>query len=528
MSAQQKSHIDALFVGYENQENLGLRSIVAYLQAHGYTAALVPFVPGRDVEVLAAVEQLQPRLIGFSLIFQYTLDEFQRLMASLRSSGVGAHFTAGGHFPSLCPKETLQFLPELDSVVRFEGELTLPELLDHLDEPIHWPHVQGLAFRRGSEILLTPPRPLIADLDELPPIHRDKPREAVAGLRMASMLASRGCLFNCSFCSIRQFYGSASGTLRRVRSPQAVVDEMAVLFTEKAVRFFSFQDDDFAARTPQQREWLHAFLRALDKASLADQMRWKISCRVDDIEPDILEAMLKHGLMAVYLGVESGSESGLRTLNKHVSVAQNLAAIEILKRYNVALAIGFMLFDPSSTVDTIRENLNFLRAVGEDGYFPVNFCKMLPYAGTPIETRLRDEGRLKGTVTRPDYDFLDPQLEWYAFLVQRIFTRRNFDGDGLVTSLQQADFDYRLARAFGYAHQADGYGAKLRQLISQSNWLALETLSALLEQVVSRGIESLLKEEENLRALTEREWRGEATVETELQALHREGVFDLW
>jgi radical SAM superfamily enzyme YgiQ (UPF0313 family) len=521
MIRQDTPPIDALLVGYENQENLGLRSIVAYLQAHAYRAALAPFFPGRGENVLAAVRRYQPRLVGFSLIFQYTLDEFGKLMRYLRANSVSAHFTAGGHFPSLRPRETLELLPELDSVVCFEGELTLPELLDHLHRPHRWSDIQGLAFRQNGQVLITPPRPLIDNLDELPLVYRDEPQQSAGGLRMASMLASRGCLFNCSFCSIRQFYGGTAGPLRRVRSPQAVVDEMRALFTDKGVRLFIFQDDDFAARSIRQQEWLAEFLAALARAGLTQQVRWKISCRVDDLEPKSLARMLDHGLAAVYLGVESGSETGLHTLNKQVSVAQNRAAIDLLKRYEVALAIGFMLFDPSSTVVTVRENLEFLRAMGQDGYFPINFCKMLPYAGTPIETQLRAAGRLKGSVTRPDYNFADPQLDWYAFLVQRIFSQRNFNPDGLVVRLQQADFDYHLARTFGCPEFANGYGAALRQLTSRANSLALDTLEALLNSLVARGAEALLEERETLLALTEHEWRGEAAIEIELAALRQ-------
>jgi radical SAM superfamily enzyme YgiQ (UPF0313 family) len=519
MDTQKNFRFDALLVGYENQENLGLRSIVAYLLAQGYRAKLVPFYPGRYAETLAVVHELNPRLVGFSLIFQYALEDFGNLMRYLRTNGVRSHFTAGGHFPTLRPDETLKFLPELDSVVRFEGELTLPELLESLDTPRQWERIQGLAFRQGEKIVMTPPRPLVADLDILPTVCRDQPREAGVGVRMASMLASRGCLFNCSFCSIRQFYGGARGALRRVRSPQAVVDEMQLMFNEKSVRFFTFQDDDFAARTSEQRKWLERFLLALNKSGMTGQVRWKISCRVDDPTPEILEAMLGEGLMAVYLGVESGSEEGLKTLNKYVSVGENLSAVELLKQYDVALAIGFMLFDPSSTVKTVRENISFLRTVGEDGYFPVNFCKMLPYAGTPVEGQLQSAGRLKGTHAHPDYDFLDPQLDWYAFLVQRIFTRRNFSPEGLVARLQQADFDYRLASAFGYGKNAGAYGTKLRHLISRSNRLALDALVSLLDEVSYRGAECLLEEQKTLLGLAEQVWHGEAMIEAELDVL---------
>jgi anaerobic magnesium-protoporphyrin IX monomethyl ester cyclase len=519
MRPMDNAQIDALLIGYENQENLGLRSIIAYLVAHDYKAVLVPFSPGREAEILEKVHHCHPRIVGFSLIFQYALDEFGKLMAHLRAGGVNAHFTAGGHFPSLRPKETMELLPELDSIVRFEGELTLVELIDRLDQLEQWDNILGIAFRQGAEIVITPPRPLIADLDSLPPVYRDQPERAIGGIQTASILASRGCLFNCSFCSIRQFYGSAPGQLRRVRSPQAVVDEMRTLFNENHVRFFLFQDDDFAARTPRQREWLQEFLHILDTTEMAGQVRWKISCRVDDLDPLFLEIMIAHGLMGVYLGVESGSELGLRTLNKHVSVAQNREAIELLKRYDVALAIGFMLFDPSSTEATIRENIAFLHSVSSDGYFPINFCKMLPYAGTSIETQLQAEGRLRGTVQLPDYEFLGPQMNWFALMVQRIFTRRNFHPEGLVHLLQNADFQYHLVNSFKDQKQETRYGKELRQLMAQSNTLALETLEKLLDAMYSRGIGTLLEERETLLKLAEHEWHGEAEVEAGLKEL---------
>jgi len=520
MSPGTTSSLDVLLVGYENQENIGLRSIMAYLRKHGYRVMIAPFYPGHDDLVLQPAQEYKPRLVGFSLIFQYTIDDFAALMRRLRQHGVEAHFTAGGHFPSLRPHETLKLIPELDTIVRFEGELTLLELLERLDTPEQWKSVAGLAYRNGSEVQLTAPRPLISDLDSLPFIYRDESWCLEDnGLKVAAMLASRGCLYDCSFCSIRQFYGNAPGLLRRVRSPQAVVNEMLSLFTEKGVRFFSFQDDDFAMRTRDQRQWLRSFLDALVRAGLKEQIRWKISCRVDDLEPEILERMIEHGLIAVYLGVESGSEAGLRTLNKRSTVAQNRAAIELLKRHNLVMAMGFMLLDPSSSVETIRENINFLRDVGEDGYFATNFCKMLPYAGTPIEAELRLAGRLKGTAGQPYYGFLDPNLDCFDFLVKKIFHRRNFTVEGNVALLQDASFNFRLAASPGNGGLTEAVGAVLRRLITRSNRTALETLETLLEETISQGSEALLAEQETVMKIAEREWNEEMIIEAELRAL---------
>jgi radical SAM superfamily enzyme YgiQ (UPF0313 family) len=515
---------DALLVGYENQENIGLRSITAFLTAEGYRVELVPFSPHHNELVLEAIRKHKPRLVGFSLIFQYALDEFGVLITYLRAQGVAVHFTAGGHFPSLRPKETLHLLAGLDSVVRFEGEVTLARLLVCLDEPDDWIHIAGLVFRKGDNVHINPCRPLISDLDSLPPIFRDEQPRTASGVNMATMLASRGCLHNCSFCSVRQFYGSAKGSLRRIRSPESVADEMLALYSQKDIRFFSFQDDDFAARTAQQRKWVFAFLQAMAQAGLSDKVRWKISCRVDDLDAEILEAMIDHGLMGVYLGVESGSETGLRTLGKHVTVAQNLTAIELVKTHQLALAIGFMLFDPSSTFKTIQENICFLKEVGKDGYFSINFCKMLPYAGTPIEEELRNTERLRGTVTTPEYSLLDSDLDGYEYVVSRIFNKRNFSSNGIVARLQEADFNMRLASAFN-PQPENGYEKKLRELTSRSNLSAIDALESLLREMTSKSTDFLVNEQNILLNIAEQEWKSEMQIEVELDllALQRAG-----
>jgi radical SAM superfamily enzyme YgiQ (UPF0313 family) len=253
---------------------------------------------------------------------------------------------------------------------------------------------------------------------------------------------------------------------------------------------------------------------------LAKNIRWKISCRPDDLEPEILESMLEDGLFAVYLGVESGCEAGLRELNKMVSVKRNIEAINLLKSHNVALAIGFMLFDPSSTLVTILKNVEFLKLVGEDGYFPINFCKMLPYAGTPIEEKLKAANRLIGSVIAPNYAFNDTRVDWYEFLTRRIFSKRNFGPDGNVALLQDADFDCRLEKSMGRKNYNDAYDFRLRELIKRSNKKAVEILEELMNELVAKDVDYLLDEQETIIALAEREWREEKMIEDELGSIN--------
>jgi len=474
---------DAILVGWERQENLGLRHILSYLEAEGYRVQLVPYAPGAEDSVVRAVCEADARLVGFSIIFQYNLRDYGELMKALRKAGVQSHFTAGGHYPSLRPENTLREIPELDTVVRFEGELTARELLERLDRPETWGEIQGLTFRRDGEVVVNPARPLIEDLDRLPWPARGEQLQSVRGIPTAPMLASRGCLFDCSFCSIRQFYGQAPGPLRRTRSPEDVAREMRYLFDARGVRLFLFQDDDFAAKTENQRDWLGRFLLALDRERLTGRIGWKISCRVDDIEPEIMTRCRDRGLLTVYLGVESGNASGLETLNKHATVEQNLRAMRILKETGVDADMGFMLLDPGSTLESVRENVAFLRKVAELGGPPICFVKTLPLAGTAMEKQLAGEGRLTGDPLRPDYRFLDPRLDHYALWITLRFSQRNSAPNGLVETLRIAHFDQVVARAFEAAPWTGEYGAELRRLIDRANESAISTLERTLEIV---------------------------------------------
>lgn len=511
-----KSPVDALFIGYEDQENLGLRYIMAYLRREGFTSRLLPYSKTTLPEIVESCVQLHPPLIGFSIIFQYALEDFALLARLLRDSGILCHFTAGGHFPSLRPRETLTAIPELDSVVMGEGEVTTAELLGKIDSLSSRSTIPGLAYRTRRRIFINRPRPLIADLDRLPFPVRDKPHLLPRGIATASLLASRGCLFNCSYCSIRQFYGRSPGRLRRARSPRAVVEEMRQLRGTENVKFFIFQDDDFAARSPQQRTWIRDFLRELDRSRLSAEIRWKMSCRADDLNTDLLRACMDHGLIAVFLGIESGNPIGLRTFHKLTTVEQNIEAIDCLKRLGLTFNMGFMLFDPDSTISTIRQNLRFLRSTVSDGSCPLNFCKMLPYAGTPIETRLTEDNRMTGSLSQPNYDYDDPRLGWYELFCAKVLHARNFDSLGLVERLGVAKIDYIIAREFHGEEGIAAYGEQITSLTARSNAVALDTLEGALDFIEHHDPAGIVEDWGLLEYFAERQWNEDTRLQTEL------------
>jgi len=105
---------------------------------------------------------------------------------------------------------------------------------------------------------------------------------------------------------------------------------------------------------------------------------------------------------------------------------------------------------------------------------------MLPYAGTPIEETLRQEGRLTGSLAHPDYNFLDARLDLYSFMVHRIFSRRNFAALGLANRLTLAHANRAMNHAIGAGPSLEADERRLWEITASSNKSALDTLEALL------------------------------------------------
>jgi radical SAM superfamily enzyme YgiQ (UPF0313 family) len=442
--------------------------------------------------LIDAVVAAKPLVVGFSLIFQFFLPEYTELAEELRDAGVDAHFTIGGHYASLCPNEVLAAMPQLDSATRFEGELTLLDLVRVLERGGDWHEVAGLAWADDGTVQESAPRPLVDDLDTLPFPYRGGELEHVAGFNVAPLLASRGCARRCSFCSIQTFYRAAEGRIVRVRSAERVVDEMVALVHEHHVAIFLFQDDDFPLWGRYRRDWAPDLVRQIHDRRLTDEMIWKISCRAEYVEPELFSSLRDAGLYLVYMGLESGNEEGLSVLHKQISVETNLRALTTLKELGILFQYGFMLFDPSSTFESIRTNIGFLRTAVGDGSAGALFCRMLPYGGTPIRDQLAAEGRLRGDVVRPDYTFLDPRLDDFFPKLDAAVSYW-VHGEGASFQLNSALHELEVLRRLVPGLHADGeYGSALHALTAHSN----EGLFRFVEEsseAFERGDESMLE-----------------------------------
>ena len=443
MSVAAARQARVVLVGFEDQENLGLRYLSSRLRQEGHQTRIVT-ISGGPGAVLDAIRDLDPHIVGFSLIFQYLVLLFSELLTSLRTAGVGAHFTMGGHYPSFEPEALLAAIPELDSVVRFEGEETLLELAGRLANQAEWRNVPGIAYRDGTRVVLPPARPGRMQLDELPWPDRDDIDYSRKSFPMASIIGGRGCPWDCSFCSIINFYAGNGTRGRRRRDPIRVVDEIEYLHKERGARFLFWQDDDFLAGGSRGIEWAHAIGRECIARGLHHNLRWKISCRSDEARLDVLQPLVEAGLTHICLGIESGDADSLRTMNKKETAEDHLRAGEVLRRLGLSFDFGFMLLDPWSTFATLRNNIAFLRKFAGDGAAAVGFVRLLPYVGTSAQARLVSEGRLLPHQVSADYRFLDPRLDAFYNWMEAAFHDRNQNPDGTLLTLRWLLFESHL------------------------------------------------------------------------------------
>jgi len=480
------------FVGYEDQDNLGIRYLSSRLLQHGHQTRIVAF--GNDPgPLLRLIQDEQPDVVGFSLIFQYMVPEFAAVIRALRSAAVHAHFTIGGHYASFEPTELFRHIPELDSIVRFEGEDTLLEIIEHLDTPSQWQQIPGIAWLNQGNVVLNLPRQGRTHIDDFPLPDRRDVDYTRQELPTASVLASRGCPWKCSFCSIITFYEANGTSGRRRRNPAKVVDEVEHLVRDRGVKLILFQDDDFLAGGTEAKAWAKTMAGEIVRRRLEQEMRWKIACRSDEIRTDLLAPLADAGLCHVYMGVEAGDETSLESLNKFLKPEVHLRAGRILRDLDVSFDFGFMLLEPWSTMQTARNNMEFLRTFTEDGWAVAGFCRTLPYVGTPIERRLRAEGRLTGPSLDAEYRFLDPRVDLLWDFTLMAFEGRNFGAQATWNVLRGLLFDTHLDMP-GRHRDLDRFEAA-RALVQSSNGVMLDVLESALDLIESGEATTLAHQE---------------------------------
>jgi anaerobic magnesium-protoporphyrin IX monomethyl ester cyclase len=483
-----KKNDNICFVSFLDQDNLGVGYIASsLLQSGHFDITLIDIKEPVDVIVKSIIEA-RPLIVGFSIVFQGQLDTFQKLTGILRANRIKCHFTAGGHYPSLRYEELMTLIPELDSVVLFEGEHTIVELAEAIRKDFKWQGIDGIAYRTNGTIYRNALRPLETDLDSFPLPVRRTIRPTILGQKVINLLAGRGCYYKCSFCSIHRFYSQSPGKAKRIRRPEFVAREMQLHYEQEGCTIFLFQDDDFPILARNGHGWIDEFCHQLHKRNLVDHIMWKISCRVDEVDEEKILKLMAHGLSMVYLGIESGTIEGLNSMNKRITPKDSLTAVGILKKLELPFEFGFMMFDPFTTFDSLQKNVAFLFQLCGDGSASAGLAKMLALAGTEIEDTLRSHNRLCGRPPFEDYRFFDPRLDECFKVLLRIFDAWMHDETGFMNFSRWVHLQLEAFRRFYMDKNEAAKAAKvLQQTVSSANQYLLNTVISVANLVRSQS-----------------------------------------
>jgi radical SAM superfamily enzyme YgiQ (UPF0313 family) len=301
----------------------------------------------------------------------------------------------GGPHATFWHEEALHECPQLDAVVRREGEYTLLELVQRLEAGKSFHDVIGTTCRNNGMIVKNPDRPYIENLDELPyPARHLWPLESLRKVEDVFYLTtSRGCTFWCDFCeAVRMF-----GRRYRMRSPRNVVNEIEFLNKTFGGTQFTFCDDAFTVDQARTEELCDEILKRNLK------IVWNCGTRVDMVTKKLLTKMKKAGCASVWFGIESGAQEVLDEMHKGISTSQTLRTVKWVRELGLTPVPNVLLGFPGETKKTAWKTIKFAEKISPDNLAFFNIATPLP--GTPLYDRVKKNGWLKIT----DFNLYDCQ-----------------------------------------------------------------------------------------------------------------------
>ncbi len=361
----------------------GLCYLHACLREAGYDSLLANFSAWPTDRIKQELLAFKPDILGIS---QWTHNrhislELARLCRNILPECL---IVMGGGHATFCYEDILMEDSTVDVVIRGEAEATLLEFAACVSSKTEWQSVAGLAFRRNSTIVVTPPRNSLDDLDCLPlPAHYlDTSVGLDVELQSEFIVTTRGCPSTCYFCSSPDFWGKKV----RFRSPESIVEEIRYIRQKYGQIYFSIRDDTFTA----DRKRVLKFCSLLQEQEV--NILWNCQSRVTAIDKELAIEMKRAGCECIQLGVESGSPQILSQLGKKITPAQIEVACAVVREVGINLSIYLISDVPGESADDIGQTIELVRRIHpDDGYVsPLAF-----YPGT----RLFNDAVAAGTTT---------------------------------------------------------------------------------------------------------------------------------
>lgn len=382
-------------------QSMGLRYLTSYLMERGHEVELIDAVQegrtkvheraigkrtlrqaGLDYEEIAARVPEDTDYIGIGVPFTFLARVAEELSVVLRRS-FQSPIIAGGVLPSTFPERALRFS---DYVVKGEGEIVLDRLLSHENPSV----INGLHSRSFS----CGQAEFIRDLDAVPFPFRDNSFEAYLsfssrgrrGKRTASLITSRGCPFDCNFCSTHP----TAGYRWRSRSVDNVMDEIHVLRSRFGINHVEIEDDNFTL----EKRRTTSLLEALASYNATGELQFSTpnGLRIDTLSEEQVTLMKRAGFESIYLALESGDPQILHAMNKNLSLDKVICIAESAAKNDLPVLYFFMIGYPGETRERFMNSIRFCQEIKRIGKSSFTTFLTRPYPGTQLYQVCADNG----------------------------------------------------------------------------------------------------------------------------------------
>jgi radical SAM superfamily enzyme YgiQ (UPF0313 family) len=370
---------------------LGILYIATSLRDEGVEIAVLDqAAEGYSIEqTVKWVEKQDPDMLGFSALAS-SGKTAARIAQKVKERNPDIITVFGNYYATFNDKRILTTYPQVDIIVRGEGEETTRELVKAIEKKRSLKKVQGITFRQKDKIVSTPDRPLIKDIDTLPipdrtllnvEYHSTLIGAIGAPKKFTTLLSSRGCPYHCRFCGCQKIVHCTW----RPRSVEKTFEELQLLLSE-GYRQFLFVDDSF---TINQKRVIK-LCEKIVKEKL--DIEWICEGRVNHASYAMMRSMVKAGCKIIYFGIESANQRILDYYQKQITPQQSRTAVKTARKAGMDVIVGsFIVGAPTETRQEIENTLKFAQEIPLD--IPqYNILGVFP--GMAIWDEFREKGYL--------------------------------------------------------------------------------------------------------------------------------------
>jgi len=388
-------------------------------------------------EVRETILKFHPDMVGITIWTTFAGSAF-RTASLCKEIDEDMPVAMGGPHASIKCDEVMRICPDVDFLVRGEGEVTLLELVKAIDKRwgkrgARFSDIKGISYRQNGGIVHNLDREFIQDMDTIPMPARDLllNKDSYNPEDMGLMMSSRGCPYNCAFCAT-----SIWRRKTRYRSIDNVIKEINMISNSYGTKQFAFKDDTFTVNRKRVLELANRLMKESIKIT------WDCNTRVDLIDEELLRKMKEAGCNGIKVGIETGSERVLASINKKTTLSQAIEAANLFRKVGIHWTGYFMMGLPSETKEDVYKTLSFIKELKPDY---ASFSVYEPFPGTDLFKIGLEKGLVQNDRSLADFYDISPKYYYLKNLKHRVDSINDDEFGRLENEMKRAIHRYNMS-----------------------------------------------------------------------------------